>query len=78
MVSNIRYHSFKQIDLKGRVPFMAVLLSIAVFVLIAIQPSLILFGMSTIYAISGPILTLLTIRRHKAARQSADTSIEDA
>ncbi|MEQ8937228.1 MAG: CDP-diacylglycerol--serine O-phosphatidyltransferase, partial [Gammaproteobacteria bacterium] len=71
-------HSFKQIDLKGPVPFMAILLIIAGFVFIAISPSLILFGMSTIYAISGPILTLLTLRRHRASRQSGDNSNTEA
>lgn len=77
MVSNVRYHSFKQIDLKGPVPFMAILLIIAGFVFIAISPSLILFGMSTIYAISGPILTLATLRRHRAARKSAESTNTD-
>lgn len=74
MVSNIRYHSFKQFDLKGRVPFMAVLIVIPVFVLIAIEPSLVLFLLATIYAISGPILTLFLIRRHREARKIVDAA----
>ena len=72
MVSNIRYHSFKQIDLKGRVPFMFIVFICAVFALIAVQPPLMLFGMSTIYAISGPVLTLLTLRKHRAARHTSE------
>ena len=73
MVSNIRYHSFKQFDLKGRVPFMAVLIVIPVFVLIAVEPPLVLFLLTSIYAISGPILTLALIRKHREARKANDT-----
>lgn len=73
MVSNIRYHSFKQFDLKGRVPFMAILIVVPVFVLIAIEPPLILFLLATIYAVSGPILTLVLLRKHREARKTQDT-----
>ena len=72
MVSNVRYHSFKQIDFKGKVPFMAVLVVVPIFVLIAIQPSLVLFLLATIFAISGPILTLFMLRKHREARKGVD------
>ncbi len=75
MVSNIRYHSFKQLDLKGRVPFMAVLVIIPVFVFIAVEPPLVLFFMTSLYAMSGPILTLFQIRKHRESRKVSD---EDA
>ncbi len=76
MVSNVRYHSFKQFDLKGPVPFMAVLLIIGVFVFIAIQPSLILFILSSIYAITGPVFTLVMLRKHREARKSQELNQE--
>ncbi len=66
MVSNIRYESFKDLDLHGRVPFVAVLIAVFVLVLIAIEPSLILFAMALIYAISGPLTTLVALQRHRA------------
>jgi len=72
MVSNIRYHSFKELDLKGRVPFMTVLIVVLVFVFIAIKPPLVLFTLAVVFAISGPVLTLLTLRKHKEARKSAE------
>ncbi len=65
MVSNIRYHSFKQLDLHGRVPFVAVLIAVLILVLIAIEPSLILFAMALIYAASGPVMTLVALQRHR-------------
>jgi CDP-diacylglycerol---serine O-phosphatidyltransferase len=74
MVSNVRYHSFKQIDLKGRVPFMYILALVLVLVLIALRPSVVLFVLAFIYASSGPVMTLLLIRRHRAKRRMQDGS----
>ena len=74
MVSNVRYHSFKEFDLKGRVPFMVILIIVPVFVLIAMEPPLVLFLLAASYAISGPILTLLTLRKHREARKASDSS----
>ena len=71
MVSNIRYHSFKEFDLKNRIPFVTFLIIVPVFVLIAIEPALILFFLAIIYAISGPIYTLILLRRHRVARKDA-------
>ena len=72
MVSNIRYHSFKQFDLRGRVPFMTILVLVLILVLIAFRPSIVLFLLAFIYALSGPIMTLLLIRRHRAKRHQQD------
>jgi CDP-diacylglycerol--serine O-phosphatidyltransferase len=72
MVSNIRYHSFKRFDLKGRKPFVAGLVIVMIFVLIASEPPLVLFLLALIYAVSGPVLTLIYIRRHRAARKAQE------
>ncbi|MFQ6022050.1 MAG: CDP-diacylglycerol--serine O-phosphatidyltransferase [Acidiferrobacterales bacterium] len=55
MVSNIRYRSFKDLDLKGRVPFMAVLVVPLVFVLVFLDPPQVLFIAFLAYAASGPV-----------------------
>ncbi|MBI4006443.1 MAG: CDP-diacylglycerol--serine O-phosphatidyltransferase [Gammaproteobacteria bacterium] len=73
MVSNIRYHSFKQFDLKGRVPFVTVLIIVLVFVFIASEPPLVLFLITFSYAVSGPAMTLVLIRKHRAARKMQET-----
>jgi len=70
MVSNIRYHSFKELDLKGRVPFMALLAIVLMFVFVSADPPLVLFSLGLIYALSGPVLTLVHIRRRRAARRT--------
>ena len=69
MVSNIRYHSFKTLDLKGKVSFMAVLIIVAIFVLVAVEPSLVLCVITLLYAVSGPILTLFLLRKHRESRK---------
>jgi len=57
MVSNISYYSFKDLDLKGRVPFIAVLLVVLVFVGVSVNPPFVLFASFFVYAMSGPVLT---------------------
>jgi CDP-diacylglycerol--serine O-phosphatidyltransferase len=69
MVSTLRYHSFKELDLRGKVPFVVMLVLVLVFALIASDPPLILFAGFLIYAISGPILTLTKLKQHKSDRK---------
>ncbi|MCP5143847.1 MAG: CDP-diacylglycerol--serine O-phosphatidyltransferase [Gammaproteobacteria bacterium] len=68
MVSRIRYNSFKELDLRGRVPFVAILVMVLVFVVVAIHPA-VLFVLVFAYALSGPTLTLARLRHHRAARR---------
>ena len=70
MVSNIRYHSFKGINFKERVPFVAMLLAVLVIVVVSSNPPVMLFGGFMIYAISGPVLTLVYLRRRRAERKA--------
>ncbi len=72
MVSNIRYHSFKQFDLRGRVPFVSVSIIVLVFVLVAVNPPMTLFLIALSYAASGPIFTLVMLRRHRASRKGGE------
>jgi CDP-diacylglycerol--serine O-phosphatidyltransferase len=58
MVSTIPYYSFKEIDLKGRVPFVMILLFIVLCVLIAIDPPIVIFLGSFAFVLSGPIMFL--------------------
>ena len=69
MVSNVRYYSFKTLDLKGKVPFVAMLIVVLIFVLISIDPPLVLWGVFLIYAISGPVLTIVLLLRHRRMRK---------
>ena len=71
MVSNIRYHSFKEFDLKNRIPFVTFLIIVPVFFLIAVETALVLFLLAMIYAVSGPVMTLILLRKHRVARKDA-------
>jgi CDP-diacylglycerol--serine O-phosphatidyltransferase len=73
MVSNIRYHSFKELDLQGRVPFFIMLVVVLAFVFISINPPLHIFLGFLVYAASGPVLTLLFMRKRRAARRAQST-----
>jgi CDP-diacylglycerol--serine O-phosphatidyltransferase len=69
MVSNIRYRSFKDLDLRNRVPFVAVLLLVLTFAFISIDPSKVLFALFFGYAVSGPVITLVFLRKRKQILQ---------
>ena len=63
MVSNIRYYSVKDLDFKGKVPFFAILVVVLIFVLVTVHPPTVLFGSFLLYALSGPVTTILLVRR---------------
>jgi len=69
MVSNIRYYSFKEVDLKGRVPFVTVVLIVLIFVSVSINPPFILLLAFSLYAVSGPLFTLFRLRKTKRFRR---------
>ena len=68
MVSNILYKSFKDLDLRGRVPFAAILLVVLTLVIVALDPATVLFTGFLAYALSGPVFALLRRSRTKPAR----------
>jgi len=68
MVSNFRYHSFKGIDFKGKVPFISIVITVLVFALVALKPPLVLFVVFSVYALSGPIFTLVRLYQHREKR----------
>lgn len=73
MVSNIRFRSFKDLNLRERVPFMTVLAVPLAFVLVFLDPPQVLFAVFLGYALSGPIGWLLRqLRRPAPAERSAE------
>lgn len=65
MVSNFRYSSFKEVDWSGKVPFMALLLIVLAFIVIAYSPAELLFLIFLGYAASGPFITIRTVKKVK-------------
>ena len=74
MVSNIRYHSFKEFDIRGKVPFISLVLMMLGFAVLLWHPPLVLFLLFLSYAVSGPVLTLIQLRRRRAERQQGVAS----
>lgn len=72
MVSNIRYHSFKQVDLKGRVPFVTILLVVLTFVAVSLDPPKVLFLIFFLYGVSGPLLTLWNLHKTRQLRRHSN------
>jgi CDP-diacylglycerol--serine O-phosphatidyltransferase len=71
MVSNIRYWSFKTINLKKSVPFVTVIAIAIVLGLLAYQPPAVLFTGFLAYAVSGYVIaawSALKRRRTQTAR----------
>lgn len=69
MVSNYRFYSFKDLELRGRVSFILAVLVMLTFAVVSINPPVVLFLGFLSYAISGPVGTLILRRRHRARRR---------
>lgn len=70
MVSNTRFSSFKELNLKDKVPFVTLLVVVLVFVVITIKPAMILFLLFLGYAISGPVMTLVLLKKTRSNRKT--------
>lgn len=70
MVSNFRYRSFKDIDLKHRMPFLYLVVGVFVFAMIAIHPEIMLFVLFLTYAVLGAVFGVLKLGRKKKITQS--------
>lgn len=68
MVSNFTYRSFKDLNLKYRIPFVTMLLVALVLVLIAVDPPKVLFVTFLSYGLSGPLVRLwVIIKKRRSA-----------
>ena len=76
MVSNFRYNSFKDVDFKGKVPFFSIVVIMLGFAVVVVQPEVVLFLLFLIYAFSGPVLTLVHLRRRRLERSPGVTDAE--
>jgi CDP-diacylglycerol--serine O-phosphatidyltransferase len=77
MVSNIRYYSFKDIGARHRVPFIAILAIVVVFMFASIDPPKVILGGFILYALSGPVMGLKYLfRRRKPATPDSQTPAE--
>lgn len=70
MVSNFRYYSFKDINLRRSVPFFVVAGFVLVFALVTIDPPMVLFGLFVLYALSGYVLSVTRFFRGRPVKNT--------
>ncbi|ORU93218.1 MAG: CDP-diacylglycerol--serine O-phosphatidyltransferase [Cycloclasticus sp. symbiont of Bathymodiolus heckerae] len=70
MVSNIRYHSFKELNFTGKVPFIVAVIVMLVLALVYAAPPLVLFIVCLAYAFSGIGLTVSLLRRKRKEKKA--------
>src|SRR5690554_8043287 len=63
MVSNFKYHSFKGLDISGKVPFLVLFLIVLGFVVVSLDPAKVLLTIFLGYALSGPVYALRSEER---------------
>ncbi|ABG39866.1 CDP-diacylglycerol--serine O-phosphatidyltransferase [Paraglaciecola sp. T6c] len=78
MVSNFKYNSFKEVNWHGKVPFVALLLVMLIFVVVATEPALVLFVVFALYALAGPINTFRSVDKVKLEHVVGDADENDA
>lgn len=71
MVSNVRYYSFKEINLKGRSSFRLLLIATLIIIVTTLWPSAILFVFFLAYALSGLIITMIEVRKKRQMKKRA-------
>jgi CDP-diacylglycerol---serine O-phosphatidyltransferase len=76
-VSNFRYHSFKEIDFHGKVPFIVLVVVVIGLAIIQTHPPTVLFLLFLAYAISGPVVTLVQLRKRREQRALQENSEDD-
>ncbi len=71
MVSTFRYRSFKDIDLKERMPFQYLILGVGIIVVVALRPEVMLFVLFMSYAVLGAIFGIFKLGKNvKKVRSS--------
>jgi CDP-diacylglycerol--serine O-phosphatidyltransferase len=76
MVSRFPYYSFKDFDLRERVPFVSLLAVVLIFVFLSMETATVLFSFFFLYMWSGPIVSLFrwNRKRMRLAESKQDTT----
>ncbi len=79
MVSRFSYYSFKDLDVREKVPFVTLLAAILIFIFLSLRPATILFSFFFLYMLSGPLVSLFRWNRKRGRRSdSAGGSAADS
>lgn len=72
MVSKFSYYSFKDLDMRKRVPFVTLLAMVLIFVFLSIETATVLFGCFFLYMLSGPVVSLFRWNRKRVRISGVD------
>ncbi|OFZ97716.1 MAG: CDP-diacylglycerol--serine O-phosphatidyltransferase [Betaproteobacteria bacterium RBG_19FT_COMBO_58_11] len=72
MVSNIPYYSFKEVNMRKSIPFVALLLIILGFAWLAYKPPVVLFLFFVTYALSGYVMTVIRFAKRDEAKSKQE------
>ena len=72
MVTSFNYRSFKNLDLKQRLPFRYLVAGVFLFAIIAIHPEVTLFILFLTYAILGAVCGILKVGRSKVTGNTSE------
>lgn len=78
MVSNIKYYSFKELNLSRRMPFRLLVGLILLLIVVAAEPPMMLFVLTLGYVLSGPVTMLIDRRRKMVQRAAAPGEKKEA
>jgi CDP-diacylglycerol--serine O-phosphatidyltransferase len=65
MVTNVPFYSFKEVNFRKSVPFIAIFLIVLAFVLVSSDPPKVLFGLFVLYGLSGYVIYFWRILKGK-------------
>ena len=77
MVSNFRYHSFKDPELLKRQPFSTLVIAIFFIIVVVAQPEIMLFLIASVFMASGPVGALFSYLR-KTVQVNRASKSDDA
>lgn len=77
MVSNIRYYSFKELDLAKRKPISTLVCAVLALTVIVMRPTIMLFLLVLLYVFSGPVGMLVARQKKKALSKNEPVPQED-
>ncbi|MBI2087399.1 MAG: CDP-diacylglycerol--serine O-phosphatidyltransferase [Deltaproteobacteria bacterium] len=75
MVSNFRYFSFKQLNVKKRHPFWLLVSAVLFIKLTIAEPQIMFFTVFLLYTLSGPLLWGLTLRKRRRERRGEGAEV---
>ena len=76
MVAQVRFWSFKEINVRRKVPFFGLLLAVIGFLVITWEPSLVLFLLFLAYSLSGYVMWFWQRDRKQKEQQEAEKETE--